>query len=107
MLFNSFPFIGLAKRRWKVAQTAQVILVRPPRHHSALPLPGSAAAEHQEACRQAFDMLATSRPRTRFLDFLSRPLDADAEAFWDLIHYRALSRVGGAADRGRDRRRPA
>ena len=73
----------------RVPQTAEVILVRPPRHHTAHPLPGSAAAEHQEACRQAFGMLAATRPRTRLLDFLSRPLDEDAEAFWDLIHYRA------------------
>ena len=74
----------------RVPETAAVVLVFPPRYHTAVPASGSAAAGQQEACRRAFDALATARPRTRLLDFLLRPVMGDeAEEFWDPLHYRA------------------
>lgn len=71
------------------AQTA-VVLVFPPRHHKALPAPGSAAARRLDACKAGFAALAAAQPHGRVLDFAHNGDIAEHdENFWDGIHYRA------------------
>jgi len=67
----------------------RVVLLIVPRHESALPPEGSAAAETIAACKAAYATIAAGRPGTRLLDFLvdDAMVRAD-ENFWDQIHYR-------------------
>ncbi len=67
----------------------RVVLVIVPRHESALPPEGSAAAETVGACKQAYRDIAANRPETRLLDFLvDDAMARHDENFWDQIHYR-------------------
>lgn len=67
----------------------RVVLVIVPRHGSALPPEGSAAAETIGACKQAYRDIAGSRPGTRLLDFLvDDAMARQDDNFWDQIHYR-------------------
>jgi hypothetical protein len=67
-----------------------LVLVFLPRHHSALPPPGSAVARHQERCKAAYRAIAADRPRTAMIDLLTDgPIARKDENFWDRIHYRA------------------
>src|SRR5258708_10874309 len=66
-----------------------VVLVFPPRHHTALPVPGSAAARRLDACKAAFETIAATRPRTRVIDFAhAGDIAEHDENFRAGIHYR-------------------
>jgi hypothetical protein len=67
-----------------------VVLLFVPRYGKTLPPPGSAAAARQDACKAAFQSLASSRPRTIVLDWLvDNALVRKDENFWDGVHYGA------------------
>lgn len=70
-------------------EKTRVVLVWPPRHRHALPLPGTADAAVERACTAVFDAIAAERPGTQVIDFRGRPGMRDDEDFWDLHHYRA------------------
>jgi hypothetical protein len=73
----------------KLDARVPVVLVFPPRHRSALPPPGSVAAERQDACKSAYREIAQSRPQTRVLDFLvDSAMVRNDENFFDQVHYR-------------------
>jgi hypothetical protein len=68
----------------------RVILVAPPVYRSALPVPGSALARADEACKAAFSQVAAARAGTHFLDMRKASLQAqDAGLWFDHTHYRA------------------
>jgi hypothetical protein len=70
--------------------TTRVVLLFVPRYGKTLPPPGSAAAARQDACKAAFQSLASSRPRTIVLDWLvDNALVRKDENFWDGVHYGA------------------
>lgn len=77
-----------ALMRTAPAETA-LILVRPPVYVTALPVPGSADAAADAACRKAFSALVESRPRSALLDWrVDRPELRDPNRFFDHGHYR-------------------
>ena len=66
-----------------------LILLRPPVYHTELPVPGSADAAADKACRDAFAALAERRPRTVLIDWRrDRPELHDPNQFFDHSHYR-------------------
>lgn len=66
-----------------------LVLVRPPVHATALPVPGSADAAADTACRQAFADLVARRPRSALIDWrIDRPELRDPNQFFDHSHYR-------------------
>ena len=66
-----------------------LILLRPPVYRSALPVPGSADAAADSACRQAFAELAARRPRTALIDWRRDRRELhDPNQFFDHSHYR-------------------
>ncbi len=70
--------------------TTALVLVRPPRHVSGVPVPGSDAARADGACLDAYRAIAESRPRTAILDWaVDRPENRIDENFFDRTHYRA------------------
>jgi hypothetical protein len=72
-----------------VGDSARLVLVFPPRHVSAIPAPGSAAAAELDACKDAYRQLAETRSNTWVVDFLiDGPLTQHEDDFWDKIHYR-------------------
>ncbi|MBN9447075.1 MAG: hypothetical protein J0I67_09195 [Bosea sp.] len=71
------------------APDAPVVLLRPPNFVSALPVPGSADAAADSACRDAFAGLAASRPRTALIDWrIDRPENREPDNYFDHSHYR-------------------
>lgn len=70
------------------AETA-LILLRPPVYITSLPAPGSAAAQADAACRQAFAGVAQRRPRSALIDWrVDRAETRDPGQFFDHTHYR-------------------
>ena len=81
----------------------RIILVFVPRHESALPPPGSIAAERLAACKAAYNAVAQARPGTLILDF-----QRDTAMVRDPENFSGpgpLSPPGRARDRGPARRR--
>lgn len=69
--------------------STRVVLVRPPVHDTIRPVPGTAAARADVACRDALRALAARRGRTVLLDYRDDdPAWADPDHFWDDSHYR-------------------
>lgn len=92
---NIFPVAAqLARVLAGLPATTRVVLAWPPRHHSARPLPGSAAAATEQACHAAFSAVARRRPGTAMVDF-SGDTDANRqdENFFDKTHYRRVLAV--------------
>ena len=72
-----------------VGPKARAVLVFPPRHVSAIPAAGSAAAAELAACKEAFRQLVETRSNTWMVDFLiDSPFTRREDDFWDTIHYR-------------------
>lgn len=85
--FTAPPLLYDFLRRLPARDRAVLVIV--PRHESALPPEGSAAAETLGACKRAYRDIAAGRPGTRLLDFLAGDAMARRdENFWDQIHYR-------------------
>lgn len=86
------PFPAAEKLRALLARQAPdvpVVLLRPPNFVSALPVPGSADAAADTACRNAFAALAASRPRTALVDWrIDRPENREPDNYFDHSHYR-------------------
>lgn len=73
-----------------VSEDVSLVIVSPPKFHTALPQVGSQAAAEREACNAAFRLLLTSRSRSALLDLgISNELTRDPENFADFIHYRS------------------
>lgn len=85
-----FPAVSaLADLLARIAPEAALVLLRPPTYVTALPVPGSADAAADIACRDAFATLAATRPRTALVDWRTdRPQTRDADLFYDHTHYR-------------------
>lgn len=86
------PFPAAEKLRELLARQAPgvpVVLLRPPNFASALPVPGSADAAADTACRNAFVELAANRPRTALVDWrIDRPENREPDNYFDHSHYR-------------------
>jgi len=68
---------------------ATAVLVFVPRHHNALPAPGSHGERLLALCKAAYRGLAAARPHTIVLDWLvGNELSRDDRGFWDLVHFR-------------------
>jgi hypothetical protein len=68
----------------------RVVLLVPPVYRSALPMPGSALARADEACKAAFRQVAAGRAGASFLDMRTASREAQEAALWfDHTHYRA------------------
>jgi hypothetical protein len=73
----------------RLAPDVPVVLLRPPNFASALPVPGSADAAADAACRNAFAELAASRPRTALIDWrVDRRENREPDNYFDHSHYR-------------------
>lgn len=79
-----------------------VVLVFPPRHISSLPAPESLWGRTEAACKQAFQTLATTRPKTVIVDLLGDDeMARNDDNFLDQIHYRhSLAHVVAATIAG-------
>jgi hypothetical protein len=89
-LASDFTALPLLQRFLaSVGPKARVVLVFPPRHVSAIPAAGSAAAAELDACKNAFRRLAETRSNTWMVDFLiDSQFTRREDDFWDTIHYR-------------------
>jgi hypothetical protein len=66
-----------------------LVLVLLPYHVSALPEPGTDAADWIDACKRRMRAIAQPRPRTEFLDWMvDGAVARDAANFWDATHAR-------------------
>ncbi|HEY5797717.1 MAG TPA: hypothetical protein VIU82_22155 [Bosea sp. (in: a-proteobacteria)] len=84
-----FPAAGALEALLNTAPGTPLILLRPPVYHTELPVPGSADAAADKACRDAFAALAERRPRTALVDWRrDRPELHDPNQFFDHSHYR-------------------
>ncbi|WID97569.1 hypothetical protein QO058_04705 [Bosea vestrisii] len=73
----------------RMAPDVPVVLVRPPNFVSALPVPGSAGAGADAACRDAYAALVASRPKTALIDWrIDRPENRAPDNYFDHTHYR-------------------
>lgn len=85
--FTALPL--LARFLDELSARTTVVLVFPPRHRTALPAPGSAAARRLDGCKAGFETIAATRPRTRVIDFAhAGDISEHDENFRDGIHYR-------------------
>jgi hypothetical protein len=72
-----------------VGPGARVVLIFPPRHVSAIPAAGSAAAAELDACKDAFRQLAKTRSNTWLIDFqIDSQFTWHEDDYLDKIHYR-------------------
>ena len=86
--FAAMPL--LARFLDDLSATTTVVLLFPPRYHTALPVPGSPAAQNYAACKAGFGAIAAARPRTTVIDFAHDGAIAERdENFRDPIHYRS------------------
>ncbi|MCV9936082.1 hypothetical protein OIU35_06875 [Boseaceae bacterium BT-24-1] len=91
--------VALRELLGRIAPDVPVVLVRPPNFISALPVPGSAGAQADAACRDAYARLAANRPKTALIDWrIDRPENREPDNYFDHTHYR--QRIAGplAAD---------
>jgi hypothetical protein len=86
----NFAAVSLMRAfRAELPVAARVVFIFPPRHHSALPPPGSAAALFEARCKAAFRDLSERHARTFVLDLaVDSDIARDDHAFWDQVHYR-------------------
>lgn len=83
------PAAGALEALMKASPDTALILVRPPVYRTELPVPGSADAAADNACRNAFAALTARRPRTALIDWRrDRPELHDPNQFFDHNHYR-------------------
>ncbi len=67
--------------------TTKVILL-PPRHHVAVPVPGSLAEVQANECRRRLARLATHYQKAMVVDFVFRSrLAMEDRYYWDAVHY--------------------
>ncbi len=69
------------------AETTKILLL-PPRHHTAIPVPGSLEDVRANECKRRLGAMATGVPNTIVLDFMFRSEITLADGnFWDSVHY--------------------
>jgi hypothetical protein len=87
---NAFPAAdALRALLGRLSPSSAVVLVWPPVHISAFPLPGSPGEATLRACHASFSRLASERPGTAIVDWaVDRPETRQAENFFDQSHYR-------------------
>lgn len=84
-----YPAADALEAVMKASPGTALILVRPPVYHTQLPVPGSADAAADGACRDAFAALAARRPRTALIDWQRDRRELhDPNQFFDRSHYR-------------------
>jgi hypothetical protein len=103
-----FPFFdSLAQAVNQLGADTRLLLVFPPVHISALPVPGSPAEARLRACKARAQHIVSTRPRSGLFDLLvDGPLARDINRFIDRTHYndataREIEPMIGAAARER------
>jgi hypothetical protein len=89
LLGRNFAGVRLLKEFLpEVPAETLLILYRPPRYYTSLPVPGTELAADYAACKAAYGDVVAGRPRTIFLDFLKDdPLVHIDGNFLDRAHY--------------------
>jgi hypothetical protein len=93
------PAIALRELLERAASDVPVVLVRPPNIVTALPVPGTAGADADAGCLNAYTKLAAERPRTALVDWrVDRPENREPDNYFDHTHYRRKIAVPLTAD---------